>query len=568
MFPTVPPMTSLWAESAVQMLVPGDAGVVYGGSSLPCFPAESLVADWIFDASAPVLSSPNIADIDGDSVWDIVLTTYGKGPDPYSSGYVYVLDTKGDALPGWPKQTSAPFPASAVVGDIDGDGDAELVAGDWSSAYVWNGDGSLLPGWPKWVGTYVTPSLADLDKDGDLEIIYCGTGNRLYVWQADGSSMPGWPFASPELVGSPAVADIDNDGTLEIIAATYRGPVGPDPFQVYAWETDGSVVPGFPVSTPGVNKSAPAIGDIDNDDSLEIVVASYHTSNLDYIYVLDSQGNIELGWPVRANYVRLSSPALGDLDGDDDLEVLIGGYDPARHKEQVFAYHHDGASVNGWPVVLDHPGAAGNINSSIIIADVDGTHPDYETYWPVYKRDFSGTGLLPPGGIPFNEPEILIKAVDHIYALHPDGSLVSGFPYFLDDESHTGTYSPSPAVADMDGDGGAELVFTSCIGKLAFFDYEPVGVSEEVVPARSRGHALVRVRPNPFSSFTMIDSGDDEDGGLEIYDVSGRRVAQFSESHVRWHGDDAWGRQVPGGIYFVVPSKRTGSQSAKIVLLR
>jgi len=319
----------------------------------------------------------------------------------------------------------------------------EVIVGSWSRAYVWNHDGTDYPGWPKYTGSYNSPAIADLDDDGDLEIIYSATTKRLYIWHHDGSTLPGWPYVAPELVGSPAVADVDGDGSLEIAAGTYEGPVGPDPFEVYVWEIDGSVVGGFPVSTSGVVKAAVALGDIDADGEVEIVATAYHTSNNDYLYVWDAQGNLEAGWPVRATYIRLSSPALGDLDGDGDLEVVIGGLYPTDFIEELFAFHHDGSAVAGWPVILEHSGSAGNINSSPVIADIDGNT---------------------------DQVEVVVKVSNYFFAVHADGTLVDGFPYYLSDDNHGGTFSPSPAVGDLDGDGDVEYVFVSNHGKIAFFD--------------------------------------------------------------------------------------------------
>jgi hypothetical protein len=133
-------------------------------------------------------------------------------------------------------------------------------------------------------------------------------------------------------------------------------------------------------------------------------------------------------------YSRLSPPALGDLDHDEDLEIVVGGWD------YVYAYHHDGNSVQNWPVSVV---TGGNINSSPVIADIDGDT---------------------------NQVEILVKVSNNFYAFHADGSLVTGYPYFLDDQSHTGTTTPSPAVTDADSDGDLELVFGSNYGEVHFFD--------------------------------------------------------------------------------------------------
>ncbi len=413
-------------------------------------PRRGLVEEWFYDTAAPCLSAVRIADVDGNGVKDIVVSTYDP-VNPYSAGRVYVIDINGNNLPGWPVTTVGPIPASPAIADIDNDGDMEVIVGSWSRAYVWNHDGTDYPGWPKYTGSYNSPTVADVDDDGDLEIIYTTTSKRLYVWHHDGSTLPGWPYVAPELVGSAAVADVDGDGVLEIAAGTYEGPVGPDPFEVYVWEIDGSVVPGFPVSTSGVVKAAVALGDIDADGEVEIVATAYHTSNNDYLYVWDAQGNLEAGWPVRATYIRLSSPALGDLDGDGDLEIVIGGLYPTDFIEELSAFHHDGSAVAGWPVILEHSGSAGNINSSPVIADIDGNT---------------------------DQVEAVVKVSNYFFAVHADGTLVDGFPYYLSDDNHSGTFSPSPAVGDLDDDGDVEYVFVSNHGKIAFFD-EDYSFSEE-----------------------------------------------------------------------------------------
>ncbi|MCP4580146.1 MAG: VCBS repeat-containing protein, partial [candidate division Zixibacteria bacterium] len=282
------------------------------------------VTDWTYSIGASMLSSPRIADIDGDGVLDIICTTYGLPPNPYWSGIITILDIDSEPLPGWPITTGGPIPASAAIGDVDNDGDMEIVVGDWSSMYVFNHDGTNYPGWPIGTGISESPALADLDGDNDLEIIY-PSNSILYVRHHDGSYFEGFPVSAPEDIGSAAIGDIDNDGELEIVAGTLAGPVGPDPYEVYVWNTDGTVLEGFPVATSGTVKSTPALGDVDNDGMLEIVVAAYDTSNQDYLYCWDHEGNSEQGWPVRAGYCRLSSPALGDIDNDGDLEIFIGG---------------------------------------------------------------------------------------------------------------------------------------------------------------------------------------------------------------------------------------------------
>ena len=420
--------------------MPARTIAVFGGS-------RELEPVWTVATAAPVLTPTRLADVTGDGIDEIIVTTYYPDPNnPYQGGVVHVLNLDGQYLLGWPKEVlPGPFAGGAAVADLDGDGDGEIVAGNWYKAFVWNHDGTNYPGWPKNYGTYDVPTLADLDNDDDYEIIYSRTNKTLYVWHHDGTSFSGWPYVAPDSVNSPCVADLDGDGEMELAAGTSQGPVGSEPFEVYVWEADGTVKTGFPVDTSGVVKAALALGDIDADGEIEIVACAFHISNNDYIHVWEADGSVAAGWPRQATYARLSAPALGDLDGDGDLEIVVGGMKPAPFDEMLFAFHHDGSTVDGWPVELHNPSGSSNPNSSPLICDIDGD----------------------PAQV-----EVLLKVNDHLYALHGDGTLVDGFPYYFSDAGHTGTYSPTPAVGDPDADGQVELVYVTNNGTIAYFELE------------------------------------------------------------------------------------------------
>lgn len=528
------------------------------------------VTDWSYGMNSPVLSSLRIADINGDNILEIICTSYGPPDNPYGAGQIAVLDIDGSPLPGWPIVTGAPIPATPAVGDVDNDGDFELVVGDWSRMYVFNDDGSYLPGWPIFNGISYSPALEDLDNDGDLEIIY-PSGNSLCIRHHDGQFFFGWPVSAPDDLGSPAIADMDGDGELEIIAGTLAGPVGPDPYELYVWNLNGSVAPGFPVSTSGVVKSTPAIGDVDNDGSPEIVVAAYDQSNNDFLYCWDSEGNDEDGWPVRVPYCRLSSPALGDVDGGGDLEIFIGGLQISpQWVEILFAFRHDGQPLENWPVELPHEGAVGNINSSPVIAEVDGEP---------------------------SSPEIFVKTQNYIFGLNSDGTLLDDFPYYLSDDNNSGTYSPSPAVGDLDSDGDADYVFASSSGTIAYVDadgpfdadltpwpmykhdqygtgrygFQPrTGIAfDEPSPAK---FALNQNYPNPFNAATTFRYTivKEMDVTFSIYDLLGRRVVILSEG-VQQPGDHTvtWNAaDFPSGIYFARLTVEGRSENIKMVLLK
>jgi hypothetical protein len=78
------------------------------------------------------------------------------------------------------------------------------------------------------------------------------------------------------VVSSPALADVDDDGDLEIVVGCADG-------LVYGLHHDGSTVEGFPISVGAGISSSPAVGDIDLDGSIELVVGA----QADSLYVWD-----------------------------------------------------------------------------------------------------------------------------------------------------------------------------------------------------------------------------------------------------------------------------------------
>lgn len=523
----------------------------------PVSPADAsmgtITPDWIFDTEAPMLSSPKAADLDGDDVMEIILTTYAPGPNPVAYGLVFVLDMQGNVLPGWPVQTPGPIPATPAVGDLDGNGVSEIVVGEWQQMHVFEPDGTELAGWPKPLPATQAAALEDLDGDDDLEILY-PSNQALYIFHHDGTFFSGWPKFAPDLVGSPALGNLDGDPEPEIVAGTFRGPVGPDPFEVYAWDLDGTVLTGFPFATSGVNKVPPALGDIDGDDMVEIVIPSYDTSNNDYLYAIDGTGALEPGWPVRGERIRLSAPSLSDVDGDGDLEIFIGGGGISPIEGRLYGLEHDGAALSGFPITLN----IGQVNSTPVVQDTDGDSQHLE---------------------------IFVKNTDNFFGYHTNGDSVTGFPYFLSDASHTGTTSPTPCVTDLDGDGDLEAIFAATFSQVALVDF-----TEAVDPARlhwacykqdaynrsffdagasasvldmsvSDRHGLIAAWPNPGSSRIRLALHHDETSPWTLFvcDASGRRVRTIEpvdgngdEAALHWDGRDGRGRRVASGVYTIV----------------
>lgn len=235
---------------------------------------------------------------------------------------------------------------SIAVGDIDNDGFVEIVTGLWDDAtqsgglVVINHDGSVLfktsyslAGKPQphqfnyWWGG---PSLADIDNDGDTEIIigalvFSHTGDL--VW--DGTQTLGLTGAAGQglnsLGGNDAkvhytgtlslVADLTNDGNAKQHIVTGRTAYNYDGSVL--WEADPKLSDGFP-----------AIGDFDGDNLPEVVVSSNGT-----VRIHDGETGVVVWGPVTILNTsgkkagRVGPPTVADFDGDGIPEVGVASKD-------------------------------------------------------------------------------------------------------------------------------------------------------------------------------------------------------------------------------------------------
>ncbi len=156
--------------------------------------------------------------------------------------------------------------------------------------------------------------LGDLDRDGKDEIVFAGRDGWIYAVKANGAVL--WQY---NVV--PA---------MDAIAIRPAGKI--------------------------VVSSTPALADMDNDGWLEVVVGvGTDTNTLSHnggVLVLTHDGRLVAGWPQMTGEANLngftdgvwSSPAVGDLDGDGKMEIVVGGFD-----HRIYVWRPDGTPLTGWP---------------------------------------------------------------------------------------------------------------------------------------------------------------------------------------------------------------------------
>jgi hypothetical protein len=289
----------------------------------------TLVDGWPQDAFGKYIygSSPVLGDLDRDGDLEVLITN--------NYGGIYAWHGDGTLLEDWPVGGTFTYKPTTLA-DIDKDGDLELFTpSEWASNHGWitayhhddkNGDGNVDGVGGEWDPSYLDGKpgeivVGDIDNDGDLEIlISTGVGDisfaYVHAWHHDGSIVDGWPRQGEAGEGfrKCLIGDLDIDGDLEILAATRDG-------KLYIWHHDGSNFNGWPKENIGIY---PIIGDVDSDNQVEIIAVEAVSRTEIYAYNLD--GSIVDGWPLQVQgrfsiYAR-TPILLADIDSDNDLEVI------------------------------------------------------------------------------------------------------------------------------------------------------------------------------------------------------------------------------------------------------
>jgi hypothetical protein len=377
--------------------------------------------------------------------------------------------------------------ASPAVADLDGDGQAEVVWGAYDVVALTGSNGSLR--WRATNGQRVWPGIAvaDLTGDGTLEVIVGRSGDQVTVYNPSGGVV--WtrnPFGGGE-VRTLAVADLETDGTLEIVAGRASGG---STRQLNVFEPNGTVRSGWPARRDGepgygwgmYNENV-AVADMNGDGYKEV----FGPTDTHYITALDRGGN-----QLPANAIYGAGKVWSQVGVHVDHAVDLRGYAEC-------GVEHRPNFADSAPIVADVN--ADGVPEMIVVGNVYncGTDP----YTSLYQMPFilkldrtrwSGSGFdwtaIPvpgPGSGPRSEDYNTIEtAVPNPVAadLDGDGRLEILFPsydgklhaYWLDKTEHgswpytvpaTGSgddtfrFASEPVVADLDGDGQAEVIFAS-----------------------------------------------------------------------------------------------------------
>ncbi len=499
-----------------------------GGDFLDGDASSSTLGPFTDTGGTMFWCTPAVGDVDGDTYPDVVAPGW-------TDKKLHVYDHLGQELPGWPQGINPnnagdlnPI-GSPAIGDLDGDGTAEIVLTAGKTIFAFHGDGTELRDGdanPATVGvlattgayySYGSPSIADLDGDGQKEIVAGMRDGKLYVFHSDGTPYAGFPFVTAgDITTGPAIGDLDGDGQKEIVFGSSAAA------KVYAIHADKSSSPGFPVNIQLTEDfdSSPALADINEDGKLDVVIGG-STGGL-FVFS-GADGSVLSGFPallldaVGTPVGTRSSPAVADVDGDGHLDIVIG--DKAGRLQ---GFDRFGQRLLGFPIQTGN-----RIESSPMIWDMDSD------------------GLT----------EVLVKSNDQkIYCWDTPWTFnhaLAAWPMYKHDARHTS--DPGSGVLEVTG--------------------VPGGRPE---PVRLR----LANAPNPFRAATVIRYAVPEASGfrrvrLEIFDLSGRLIRTLVDGEqpagsyeLRWDGRDRSGAPAAAGIYPYRLRVDDRAVSRKLVLLR
>ena len=344
--------------------------------------------------------------------------------------------------------------------DINKNNDMEIIT-TWNrfgfpqELAVIDKNARLLPGFPvSWPSAgsqndLYPPAIADLNKDGYFEIIPNAaiTGNppriaKFYVFTHEGNFFPGWPYTYisdtfnlyAPLHTTVAVYDLDNDENLEIIFPVRNS-------YIFIFEKNGSLWNGCPYKIKGVLMGL-AVGDLNNDEIPEIVAIGVHMGQYPvettFVNVLKPDGTPFPNFPKKFIKISGHQPVLGDINGDGFLEIIFVGDSTKNvypyYDGFIYAIDYEGNVLPNFPIRVPdewfaHSVSLGDLNNDQLPEIIAGTGG--QTWHPV------------------------------VIAVDGNGNILNGFPVDVPVGNAGGSIIEPPSIADIDGDGYAEIFITS-----------------------------------------------------------------------------------------------------------
>ncbi len=505
--------------------------------------------------------------------------------------------------PAWTRNSSWDSPdrgqyAAAALADLDGDGDSDLMLGQsggvvygyknigsaeaplWESTFAWDV--------PDNIGGYAIPALADLDGDGDFDLMIGESAGVSYGYENIGdSSAPVWSANSawntPYVGGqaNPTLADLDGDGDFDLLIGISSG-------FVLAYENTGTtsspVWTARPAWDTGIDVglwAAPVAADLDGDGDIDLMVGS----SLGVAYGIENTGNNSAPtWASNAawdstNMGSSSSPALADMDDDGDLDILAGQFTGTAigYENIGSSYYLAGNLVSSVIDAGQHLGftvldfIAATPASTAVTMDIRaGDTPTPDGSWTAWQINVANGGDISvlgqqryvqyranlSTGDANSSPDLYSVTVNVAnYASGSNSQIglasvhltvvsqVAGWTYNSSWNAPNSGYYSKPAFIDLDDDGDFDLLVGDSTG--VSFGYENTGGNSSPVWVARSGWNVPSVGAYSAPAFADIDNDGDYDlligeySGISMgFENTGSRAAPVWTAKPDWNTPD------------------------------
>ena len=472
-------------------------GDINGGQS-----SYSFFSEIILDEDIPLGDIPITLEINAEYIQNNDLLFYN---DSYTFNINVSLNQSG-----FPYETSFPISSSAILLDVNNDGQKEILFGDFDGkirAFESNGDQVENDLYPFTTNDQIWGSIAsaDMDLDGVIDFVVSSTDKHLYFFDQNGYN--GNYFTESFLTGTPVIGNIDDDPEMEVLIGGYSSGDGR---MIFALNHDRTDVDGFPIYIGEKIKMGLSLADFNNNGKDDIVFGT----DSDNIYLIYDDGSVADGFPFEADGKFRSSPSILDVDGE--LIILAGNND-----NHLYGINSDGSlrfsfstehDVETSPSFLNHMN-----NCYIFFGDKDGYlyAVDYNgNLYPNYPIDI---GSQISKSIIFSDldsdlnPEIIFGTEDgNLHIMH-----LNGFTYDSTPISYPFSYHSAPIIYDIDNDNDYEIIAGTSLS-INVLDIKEEGGMNNYWPMYKGNY-----KRNGFNQFTpLCQTGDlNEDGVVDILDI-------------------------------------------------
>ncbi len=534
-----------------------------------------------------------VGDINKDGILEIVsLTAYGN-----ARGGINVFDASGNVLMATVTNNN-PLICAPVLADLNNDSELEIIfcgrgkasASISAGIHAWNLQGEEIEGFPFELPSTpaFTPTLADIDSDGSLEMfvstttaLYCvsHTGEELY--RVDSEEAYKYSYQSP------LVVDFEGDGNWSIVGACH----GDNPNHYVRDAHTGEYREGWPKPVTSWTYSAPTV--VKNGDQYAIFMGVSGEGNVFYQYDID--GNVAPGFPLNLTSGVEGFISVADIDGDGENEIITDFNLMDGEQGYIRAWEMDGTEVtNGFPL---RPQGLSYMNGANL-GDIDGDG-NLEIVTLTYVQNFSPDDPVYVTAYALNQPvENLVYGTykgsnDHMGWIREEEVVVSCNPV-RDLEAETGgdvsqVYlhwtEPEPGstgnllgyLIQKNGELLQEFLETPeyMDFEVEFFQtYEYVVIavfddncesacaplSIELIPdAVAEYSKEAKVYPNPAKNILHVEGAGLTE--VEVFNIMGQSVLNVNENYETINIG-----HLKNGIYFIRIKTTEGEKTVKLVI--